>query len=586
MSENRYEDRTDSVAQKLELLRTAYSRGDHLLTMSLLDSMKDSVTLERQLQPPAGDPVVDANASEEVAGLPSAWAAWAHGWRFCQQLRLDETAGITRHGEPVDLCLAVPEARVTDLRRELRVARVDEQGTLVEVISQVYGEVRTAGEWRCRLVFEAHVVAGGEAHYLVFFGNPWAELPEYKTDLQVHGEGYGLDVENDHYTASLSRQTGQLESLRYKRVHDLELALSGDGHGERPHIDWAHDYHADGRFQKFRVTNWEACPNYEVIRGPLCVQVRRWGFPHGAAHPLFTPSRMHMDLRYTFYAGQPYFVKDSRMEAAKDFQINYLRDDEWLFGGTPFTHTVWMDREGALHEGAVHAGHENDLWGVGFFHERNRASFIALFLDHSARNFDGISHNGSPTLNYEYGGQLWSRWAARDEPCFAAGATLKQRNAYLLGPYQGTADVEQTRRRMLAPLVATPDTSSTSACSGPGQLARSGETAETAPLKPAIWQALRGARDQQFMQSDANAVDMGYVYDVRVEGDLVRVLMTMPHRGRPKYGFVANPMRACLLELEGVREVIIECTWEPAWTVHRLTSQGRETLGLPASAAR
>lgn len=583
MSEQRYEDRTDSVAQKLDLLRAAYGRGDHLLALSLLDSMKDSVTLERQLQAPADAPVVEASDSEPVAGLPPAWATWAHGWRHCQQICLHEPAGIDRHDEPIDLCLAFAEDHVTDLGRELRVARVNEHGALVEVISQVYGDMCTAGQWRCHVVFQATVAAHSEAHYLVFFGNPWAERPCYETDLQTRGEGYGLDVENEHYVAHLSRQTGQLERLRYKGVHGLELSGTGDGHGEPPHIDWAHDYHADGAFQKFRVTNWAQCPNYEVIRGPLCVQLRRWGFPHGAAHPLFTPSRMHMDLRYTFYAGQPWFVKDSRMQAAKDFQINYLRDDEWLFKDAPFTQTVWMDRHGVLHEGDVETGHEHDLWGVGFFHERSRASFIALFLDHSADNFDGMCHSGSPTLSYEYGGQLWSRWAAKDQPTLSAGAVLKQRNAYLLGPYRDTAGVEQTQQQMLAPLNAAAGNYGATASSGPGSLARPGETDETAPLKPAIWAALRQARDQQFMRSDANAVDMGYVYDVRVEGDVVHVLMTMPHRGRPKYGFVASPMRAQLLELEGVRDVIIECTWEPAWTVHRLTAAGRGALGLPST---
>ena len=84
------------------------------------------------------------------------------------------------------------------------------------------------------------------------------------------------------------------------------------------------------------------------------------------------------------------------------------------------------------------------------------------------------------------------------------------------------------------------------------------------------------------MRADANAADMGYVYDVRLEGDVVRVLMTMPHRGRPKYGFVGTPIRQAVLELEGVREVVVECTWEPAWSVARINGRAREALGLPA----
>ena len=581
MSESRYEDRTDSVAKKLELLHAAYRRGAHKLALSLLTSIKDSVTLERQQQLLPGDPVVSTDTYGEVGNLPPHWATWARPWQFYKLVQLSETVGIVRHQEPVDLLLSFDAGPVTDLRRELRVVRVDEQGTLAEVVSQVYDEVRVAGEWRCRLVFMADVAANGETDYLVLFGNPWAELPAYTTDLRVRGEGYGLDIENAYYVARLSRQMGQLERLEYKRAHRLELAVGGEGHGEPPNIDWAHDYSAAGGFLKFRVTNWAECPNYEVVRGPLCVQVRRWGFPHGPAHPLFTPSRMHIDLCYTFYAGQPYFLKHGRMEMIQDFEISYLRDDEWLFYNRPFTHLVWMDRNGTLHEGDVQKGHEDDLWGMGFFNEHSRECFIALFLDHSAENFDDIRHCGSPTVKYMGDGQLWSRWAARDEPRFKAGAVLKQHNAYLLEPYRGPEQVEETRRRMLAPLRIRAGEIAGGARVGPGPLARPGETEEAAPLKTAIWVALREARDQQFMKADANVVDMGYVYDVQVDGDLVRVLMTMPHRGRPKYGFVGNPIRECLLKLDGVREVVVECTWEPAWTVNRMTPQGQKALGLP-----
>lgn len=50
----------------------------------------------------------------------------------------------------------------------------------------------------------------------------------------------------------------------------------------------------------------------------------------------------------------------------------------------------------------------------------------------------------------------------------------------------------------------------------------------------------------------------------------VHVLMTMPRRGRPKYNFLANPMRARVEKLAGVRSVVVDLTWEPAWTPNRL----------------
>ena len=79
----------------------------------------------------------------------------------------------------------------------------------------------------------------GRASYLVFHGNPAAELPEPATDLRCRGEGYALEIANHHYVARLSPQMGQLERLISRREHGLELYAGGKGHGEPPTIDWA-----------------------------------------------------------------------------------------------------------------------------------------------------------------------------------------------------------------------------------------------------------------------------------------------------------------------------------------------------------
>jgi metal-sulfur cluster biosynthetic enzyme len=478
--------------------------------------------------------------------------------------------------------VAFREDQAGDLRREVRVARVDGKALRL-VPSQIGSEVCASGVRQCRVMFAADVPAGGQADYLVFYGNPWAELPEYPTDLRVSGEGYDLEIENRHYRARLSRQTGQLERLVYKRAQGLELFAGGEGHGEPPHIDWAHDYLADGKFQKFRVTNWEACPNYEVSRGPVCVQVRRWGFPHSPVHPLFTPSRMHIDVEYTFCAGLPWFFKEGTLAMVQDFAIDYLRDDEWVFSGYSFTDSVWMDQHGSLHEGPVAAGQEEDLWGVGFFNRYSRDAFIALWLEHSARGFAGLRHTGVPQLDYQGHGQLWSRWAAHSGPRFQAGDLLRQRNAYLLAPYEGPGPVEEARRRLCQPLLVSPgDAPQADGAVAEGRLARPGE--EAPGLKPALWEALHRAKDDMFYTVDANVVDMGYVYDVRVRDGVVRVLMTMPHRGRPCYRYLAEtcstPVRRHLLQVEGVREVLVDFTWEPAWSLARLTPAGRAAMGL------
>ncbi len=588
MPETQYEHRTDSVEEKLRLLQMAHQEGNHELAMSLAESIQDTLTFERQTDGSVSKPTVQSQTFGHRCDLPSAWTQWAQGWAFHKVIALDETAGIERSGEPVDLVVSFWAEQMTDVQREVRVARWDEEsGMLNGVPSQIYGSVRQGRELLCHLVFLADVPAHGRATYLIFYGNPCAELPDYKTDLRTKGEGFGLDIESHHYIAHLSRQMGQLERLTYKQAHGLELFAGGVGHGEPPNIDWAHDYLASNGFQKFRVTNWASCPNYEVIQGPLCVKVHRWGFPHSPVHPLFTPSRMHITVTYTFYAGLPYFFKESSMDVVKDFDMVYLRDDEWVFSGYSFTDTVWMGSDGVLHEGPVPEADGDNLWGVGFFNRFSRDAFIALWLEHYAENFDALHHSGAPTLNYRGHGQLWSRWAARDNPQFKAGTSLKQRNAYLVAPYpeqDGSRMVQDLRHRLLNPLtVSEGELPKRIRANTHGKLARIGETEHAAPLKRDIWSALREVRDEMFYNVDANVVDMGYVYDVRVRRDVVYILMTMPHRGRPVYDFIANPIRERLLKLEGVRDVIVDLIWEPAWTVSRLTEAGRKAMGLSRS---
>ena len=593
-----HKNRSDTPEEKLRLLRNALAAGNHEAAMSLAESIKDTVRWTRTTQGDPGQPVVAADAFTPVVTLAPSWAAWAEGWRFVKSLRLFEGGAGAREREAVDVLLSFRSDQVVDPRREVRVARVDPAtGALTETPSQVLSDTRRGKERLCRLLFFAKVPHHSVANYLVFYGNPHAELPHYPSALSTRGEGYALDIENEHYEATLSRQHGQLERLRYKREHGLELYAGGKGHGEPPSIDWAHDYVDEGGFQKLRVKDWENCPNHEVIRGPLCVQVRRWGFPHGPLHPAFTPSRIHMDITYTFYAGLPYFFKESRFEALKDVQMGTLRDDEWVFSGYSFTRTLWMDARGRLREGPIPTTEAQNVWGVGFYHDQSRDAFIALWLSHDAENFDGkVRHGGSAMLHYFGHGQLWARVPAGGL-LVKEGTAFTQRNAYLTSAYpeeNAPALVEGLRQRLVQPVEVAVDSIPrlgnlpATAASTESRLARGGETASSAPLKNAIWETLRGVKDEQIYAADANIVDMGYVHDVRVRGGTVHVVISMPHPGRPIYdylvfrggGRVDDGIRERLLRLEGIDQVVVEPTWNPPWTAARASDAGRRVLGL------
>ena len=489
-------DRTDSVERKLGLLAAAYAAGHRDLAMSLAESIKDTLRFERTAAVEPGTPLHSPHDDfGRVGDLPAAWAGWAAGGPSSRRSPCSRPSAWRSAGEPVSVRLGVRADQATDLAREIRLARIGADSALSQVPCQVDRVARDARGWSCRLLIPADVPAHGRASYLVFHGNPAAELPEYVTDLRSRGEGYDLEITNHHYVARLSRQMGQLERLTSRREHGLELYAGGKGHGEPPGIDWAHDYVDRGGFQKLRMRNWAACPNFEVESGPMAIRVRRWGFPHSPLHPLFTPSRIHIDQTYTFYAGLPYFLKEGRMDVVQAVDVEAMRDDEWVFSGYSFTDVLWIDRAGKLREGAVPAAEAGDLWGVGFRHRDSHDAFMALWLEHRAEGLAAVGHNGTPTLHYPGHGQLWSRYPVR-QTRLEAGVSIRQKNAYMIFAYEDGAGrrIEDLRHRLLHPVEVTADRPPRAeAARASGTLARPGEAGDAAAMKAAIWRALRGA---------------------------------------------------------------------------------------------
>ena len=594
--DNSSSNRTDTFATKLKLLEEAWQSKDFDLARSLTHSLRDTVIQTQVEEQDSGISIVPTGSFQSIESLATPWRVWARGWSFFKTISIEETIGEQRTAEPVEALLSFPSDEIQSLGREVRVAVVRD-GKIFEVPSQVFHEVRRGAERFCKILWMVDSRPYERQIYLVFFGNPNAELPEYPTDLSTEGEGFGLDISNAFFKARLSRQTGQLERLTLRREHGLELFSGGQGHGEPPGIDWAHDYVDEGGFQKLRLSLWDTCPDYEVIRGPICTIVRRWGFPYSPVHPVYSPSRLKIYVEYRFYTGVPWFHKFGSMKAVQSFQAEALRDDEWVFSGQSFTDKLWMGQDGKLQTGDVDPKQSDDLWGVGFFHQESKDAFMALFLEHKAEGLPELKHSGSPMMFYRWHGHVWSRYPLPVKTV-PKGAEVQQKNAYVATTFSstnGTERIEQLRRSLLHPLTVKPsqynanvDEKSMSTLS---QLARPGEADDSLVSKQEIWRALKDCKDAQLYTADINVVDLGLVNDVRVRGNVVSLLMSMPHRGRPMLGYFIDgsisvhptlsvPVRERLMQVPGVSQVVVLQTWEPGWTSNRLTEEGRKKLGL------
>jgi metal-sulfur cluster biosynthetic enzyme len=92
-----------------------------------------------------------------------------------------------------------------------------------------------------------------------------------------------------------------------------------------------------------------------------------------------------------------------------------------------------------------------------------------------------------------------------------------------------------------------------------------------------VRQALRQVKDPEL---DMNIVDLGLVYDVEVDGGMVRINMTLTSPGCPAGPMITNDIYKAVRALEGVSDVDIDIVWEPYWTPERIDPKIRAMMGF------
>jgi metal-sulfur cluster biosynthetic enzyme len=76
--------------------------------------------------------------------------------------------------------------------------------------------------------------------------------------------------------------------------------------------------------------------------------------------------------------------------------------------------------------------------------------------------------------------------------------------------------------------------------------------------------------------------DLGLVYNIDVDKNrgLVEILMTLTTVGCPLYEQIADPIRQNVGKLKGVKKVVLTLTFEPPWTVDRMSEHAKAQLGF------
>jgi len=91
----------------------------------------------------------------------------------------------------------------------------------------------------------------------------------------------------------------------------------------------------------------------------------------------------------------------------------------------------------------------------------------------------------------------------------------------------------------------------------------------------AIYAVLKSIFDPEI---PVNIVDLGLIYGVMIEGDQVEVLMTLTVPGCPMGAYIAREVEEKIKGIEGVRGVKVDITFDPPWSVDRMTEEGKNVL--------
>lgn len=94
-----------------------------------------------------------------------------------------------------------------------------------------------------------------------------------------------------------------------------------------------------------------------------------------------------------------------------------------------------------------------------------------------------------------------------------------------------------------------------------------------------VYKELRQVYDPEI---PVNIVDLGLVYDVQLETTGVcNVTMTLTSQACPEARTIPEVMKRRINALPGITGTQINIVWDPPWTPHRISPEGKAQLGWP-----
>lgn len=261
-----------------------------------------------------------------------------------------------------------------------------------------------------------------------------------KTDLNYVGEGLDLVVENNYYSANLtksnqneakSHDSGQLRELQIKMEFNQLLFRTEN------RMHWAPNFQKLGLEYYNTIAGWDKPKVYEFNEGPYLIYTHRKD--KAPDHP-----EILLTANYSFYAGLPYFKFYSSLDIVEDITLFLLRNDEMTMDSL-FTHIAYQNNSGQIIDFSFSERYaeldknpiENNSPWLCFYNEDQGFAFASIRI-----KYDNINQSGLPSPTYfphtkisdgAEGGKYWNRILIHEYPVVVPkGSSYLEENAYLV----------------------------------------------------------------------------------------------------------------------------------------------------------
>jgi metal-sulfur cluster biosynthetic enzyme len=101
--------------------------------------------------------------------------------------------------------------------------------------------------------------------------------------------------------------------------------------------------------------------------------------------------------------------------------------------------------------------------------------------------------------------------------------------------------------------------------------------ADAPPSADQVRLMLRKVKDPEL---NLNIVDLGLVYEVRVDDGVVAIDMTLTSPGCPAGPQIMTDIERVVRAIPGVDDVVLNLIWTPFWTPDRIEPRVRAYMGL------